>query len=125
MWMVYMLRLSNNALYTGITNDIARRTAAHTAGTGSKYVRAHLPFTVVYIHPTADRSESSIIEAQIKKMTRKNKDVLLNIAPTERILLFCNGCGVVISLSRDDYPEDDFEVPCVICRNIVHHHKDE
>ncbi len=38
---VYMLRCRGGSLYTGMTNDVARRMAMHCSGRGAKYTRAH------------------------------------------------------------------------------------
>ena len=35
-WYVYILRCGDGTLYTGITDDIPRRLAAHRAGKGAK-----------------------------------------------------------------------------------------
>ena len=40
---VYMLRCRGGSLYTGMTNDVARRMAMHCNGRGAKYTRAHPP----------------------------------------------------------------------------------
>lgn len=39
MWYVYVLRCGDGTLYTGTTDDVARRLAAHRAGKGAKYTR--------------------------------------------------------------------------------------
>ena len=36
---VYMLRCRGGSLYTGMTNDVARRMAMHCSGRGAKYTR--------------------------------------------------------------------------------------
>lgn len=36
---VYILRCADGTLYTGITNDVPRRLAAHNSGRGAKYTR--------------------------------------------------------------------------------------
>ena len=36
---VYILQCRDNSLYTGWTNDIGKRLAAHNAGRGAKYTR--------------------------------------------------------------------------------------
>ena len=42
-WWVYVLRCRDGTLYTGITTDLERRLAQHTAGTASKYTRCAGP----------------------------------------------------------------------------------
>ena len=44
---VYILKCSDNTLYTGITKDIERRMAEHENGTGAKYTKGRGPFKVV------------------------------------------------------------------------------
>jgi putative endonuclease len=72
-----MIRLSNSALYTGITNDVHKRMATHAKGRGSKYVRSHLPFSLVYLELCADRSSASAIEKRIKSLKHKQKSSLI------------------------------------------------
>lgn len=43
MWQVYILRCADGTLYTGSTNDVEKRLAAHNAGRGAKYTRAGGP----------------------------------------------------------------------------------
>ena len=45
-----MVSCSDNTLYTGITNDLERRMAAHNAGKdGARYTRSRLPVSLVYL----------------------------------------------------------------------------
>ncbi|HEY6807859.1 MAG TPA: GIY-YIG nuclease family protein [Gemmatimonadales bacterium] len=76
-WMVYMLRCRDGSLYTGVTNDLPRRLAAHRAGWGSAYVRSRLPVRVVYREPQRDRSAALRREAAIKRLPRAAKLALL------------------------------------------------
>lgn len=73
MWIVYILELNNKSLYTGITNDLVARLKKHETGKGSKYVRSHLPFRLVYSEEATDRSQASKRENQIKKLSRAKK----------------------------------------------------
>jgi predicted GIY-YIG superfamily endonuclease len=54
-WVVYILRCRDGSLYTGITNDLTKRLAAHRAGTGARYTRARLPVRLVYREVRATR----------------------------------------------------------------------
>lgn len=47
-WIVYILECAGGSLYTGITNDLARRLRAHASGRGAKYTKRRGPFTVRY-----------------------------------------------------------------------------
>ena len=72
-WHCYIVRCADDTLYTGITNDLAKRIAAHNAGTASKYTRARRPVRLVYSEPHADRSSASKREAELKRLPRKAK----------------------------------------------------
>jgi putative endonuclease len=72
-WVVYLLRCRDGSLYTGITNDLARRLAAHRAGKASAYTRSRRPLRLIYREPARDRSAALRREAAIKRLTRKAK----------------------------------------------------
>lgn len=77
-WFVYMLRCSDDSLYTGVTTDITRRLAEHNGTTkGAKYTKARQPVTLVYSKKAKDRSQAQMKEAEIKKMSREDKLVML------------------------------------------------
>ncbi|MFW5953425.1 MAG: GIY-YIG nuclease family protein [Candidatus Natronoplasma sp.] len=78
MWYLYILRLSDGSLYTGITKDIERRIKQHEEGKGSKYVRSRLPCNLVYIEEMENRSEALRREAEIKKWSKKKKEELVS-----------------------------------------------
>ncbi len=73
MWTVYILRCNDDTLYTGITDNLPRRLAAHNAGRGAKYTRGRGPVTPVYTELAEDKSSALRREAAIKKMTRTEK----------------------------------------------------
>ena len=77
MWYLYILRLSDNSLYTGITTDVERRLEEHREGEGSKYVRSRLPCDLVYREKHEDRSSALKKEAEIKKMSKEGKEELV------------------------------------------------
>ena len=74
-WYVYLLRCADDTLYTGITTDLFRRLRQHNgelAG-GAKYTRAKRPVQLVWSDRCASRSEASIREAWLKKLSRGEK----------------------------------------------------
>lgn len=77
-WNVYILKCSDGTLYTGCTNDLIKRLALHNSGKGAKYTRSRLPVIIVYSETCANQSESLKRENAIKKLTRKQKDLLLS-----------------------------------------------
>jgi len=72
-WFVYILKCSDNSLYTGITTNIVKRIATHNKGTGAKYTKHRKPVALVYSEPSLDRSSASKREAQIKSLSRLEK----------------------------------------------------
>jgi putative endonuclease len=71
-WWVYLLRCRDGTLYCGMTNDLARRLAAHGRGR-VKYTRGRLPVEVVHVEPAADRSDALRREARLKRLRRSQK----------------------------------------------------
>jgi predicted GIY-YIG superfamily endonuclease len=83
-WFVYILRCSDDSLYTGITIDVERRTKQHNAGTASRYTRTRLPVEVEYQEPHASRSLALKREAEVKAMARLEKESLITRAANRR-----------------------------------------
>lgn len=69
----YVLRCADGTLYTGWTNDLERRLAAHNAGAGAKYTRSRLPVELYYAEPHESRDEAMRREYAIKHLTRRQK----------------------------------------------------
>lgn len=84
MYTVYILECADGTLYTGITNDLPRRLAAHQAGTAARYTRARGFRALRYSEPQPDRSAAQIREAAIKRLSRAQKEALIadNTLPT-------------------------------------------
>lgn len=74
---VYMLRCGDGSLYTGWTNDLARRLKAHAAGKGGKYTRSRLPVALVYTERYSTPQEARSREWHIKQLSRADKLRLL------------------------------------------------
>ena len=79
-WTVYIVRCANGSLYTGITNNLAGRIADHNAGRGAKYTASFGPVVLVWKRRKKDRSAASVLEAAIKKLTRRGKERFLRPA---------------------------------------------
>ncbi len=73
MYQVYILRCGDGTLYTGITNDLPRRLAAHSSGRGAKYTRSRLPVELVWHEEQPDKSAALRRELQIKALSRAEK----------------------------------------------------
>ena len=72
-WQVYIIRCSDDSLYTGITLDVERRLTEHGGARGAKYFRGKRPRQLVYLEDGHTRSSASRREAAIKKLTRAAK----------------------------------------------------
>ena len=78
-WIVYILRCKDDSLYTGITIDMERRLLEHNGDNrlGSRYTRARRPVTLVYQEQVASRSLAAKREAQIKQLSKADKELLI------------------------------------------------
>ena len=73
----YILKCSDDTLYTGWTNDIKERVHTHNTGNGAKYTKSRLPVRLMYWEVFKTKSEALKRECQIKKYTRKQKLTLI------------------------------------------------
>jgi len=79
-WFLYVVRCSDNSFYTGITTDITRRLNEHnTTSKGAKYTRSRRPVELVYWTDFKDRSTAAKAEARFKKLSRKEKEMILDL----------------------------------------------
>jgi putative endonuclease len=76
-WFLYIVRCRDDSLYTGITNDLARRLRAHDRGDGARYTRGRGPVKLVHLEHYPDRAAASRREAAVKRLTRRDKRALL------------------------------------------------
>lgn len=74
---VYILRCGDGSLYTGWTNDLPRRLAAHQQGKGGKYTRSHLPVALAYREALATPEEARKREWALKQLSRREKLALI------------------------------------------------
>lgn len=70
---VYLLRCADGTLYTGWTNDLHKRLAAHNAGTGAKYTRSRRPVELFYYETFETKEEAMRRECAVKRLTRAQK----------------------------------------------------
>ena len=73
----YMLQCGDWSLYTGWTNDPARRLAVHQAGRGGKYTRSRLPVELVWLEEWPTKEEAMAREWAVKQLTRRQKLALV------------------------------------------------
>jgi putative endonuclease len=75
------LRCGDGTLYTGATNDLPRRMAAHALGRGARYTRSRLPLELAWSAPARGRSGALRREAAIKRLSRAEKLALVAAGP--------------------------------------------
>jgi len=72
-WYLYVLRCSDNTLYTGITPDLEARLARHQAGKGAAYTATRRPVEMIGAWSFGGRSEALKAEIAFKRQTRATK----------------------------------------------------
>ena len=78
-WTLYLIRLKNGDLYTGITTDVERRFAEHQAGgkKAARYLRGKGPLQLVYSRQIGSRSAAQQAEAAVRKLSKPAKEQLV------------------------------------------------
>jgi len=74
MFYCYILRCSDNTLYTGYTNDLDKRLKAHNSGNGAKYTKFRRPCVMVYYESYDNKHDAMSREYYVKHcMSRADK----------------------------------------------------
>jgi putative endonuclease len=82
-----VLKCSDDTFYTGYTNDLENRLKVHNGegktesakSTGAKYTRGRRPVILYYHEELKDKSSAMKREYEIKQLTRKQKEELINV----------------------------------------------
>lgn len=77
-WIVYILKCSDDTLYTGVSVDVDRRIAMHNAGKGAKYTRGRGPVSICYREICQSKADALRREHEIKSLSRKKKLALID-----------------------------------------------
>ena len=72
-WKVYIIRCTDDSLYTGITTDLEKRFEQHKNKKGAKYFYAHTPQEIIYTEEGHTRSSATKREMEIKSLPRDEK----------------------------------------------------
>ncbi len=84
---VYIVRCADGTYYTGYTNNLENRIKLHNKGNGAKYLKGKLPVQLVYAKEYKYYKNAVHAERNLKKLTRKGKEVLIaNYERTNRNL---------------------------------------
>ena len=73
----YLLECADGSLYCGWTNCLWERVKVHNEGRGAKYTRGRRPVELVYFEEFATKQEAMQREAAIKRLTRQEKEKLV------------------------------------------------
>jgi len=79
MFFVYILKCSDDTLYTGWTTNIDDRVKKHSNGKGAKYTRGRLPVELEYVEELPDKSMAMKRECEIKNLSRSEKLALITL----------------------------------------------
>ena len=73
LWVVYLIRCSDESLYCGITNDLKNRLIAHNSGKGAKYTRFRRPVELVAASSEMTKSDALKLEYRVKQVPASKK----------------------------------------------------
>lgn len=77
-YFVYVVECSDATYYTGCTNNLKRRLNQHNfSKKGAYYTKLRRPVKLIYTEEFETRRGALKREAQIKRLTRKQKEKLL------------------------------------------------
>ncbi len=79
MYFVYILKCSDDSLYTGIAKDLEKRLKEHNnSELAAKYTRSRRPVQLVFSKEFETRSLALKEEASIKKLSKQEKLKIIN-----------------------------------------------
>ncbi|MDO8751776.1 MAG: GIY-YIG nuclease family protein [Dehalococcoidia bacterium] len=74
---VYILQCSDGSYYTGHTDNLEQRIAAHQRGEISGYTAVRRPVKLVFVQDFPSREEAFQVERQVKGWARQKKEALI------------------------------------------------
>lgn len=80
MYYTYMLRCSDNSIYTGMTNNLENRLNEHflKGKKGAKYTKSHNVIKLEVAWKSKEKSLACKLEYQIKTLNKRQKEFLIN-----------------------------------------------
>ena len=90
MYYTYMIRCSDNSIYTGMTNNLEKRINEHLlkSKNGAKYTKSHNAVKLEIAWKSKDKSLACKLEYQLKTLTKKQKE---DIIKGEKISQYLSG----------------------------------
>ena len=81
---VYMVKCSDNTLYTGIAKNVVQRVEDHNSSSkGAKYTKVRQPVTLVYSEKHRSKNAALKREMRLKKLSRVQKERLVALQKTK------------------------------------------
>jgi putative endonuclease len=82
-WHVYVVRVADGSLYTGISTDVERRVAEHAraGGRGAKYLRGRGPLELVFRTEVGSRARALRVERGLKRLSKARKERIVTERP--------------------------------------------
>ena len=79
MYYTYMLRCSDNSIYTGMTHNLEERIEEHRSNgkEAAKYTKSHEVIKLEIAWKSKDKSLACKLEYQIKNLTKQQKENLI------------------------------------------------
>ena len=74
---VYLLKCADGSYYTGHTNDLEARVAAHQQGSIPGYTQTRRPVRLLFAEVLPSRTDALERERQIKGWSRRKKEALI------------------------------------------------
>ena len=76
---VYIVKCADGTYYTGRATDISKRLRQHNGSLkqGAKYTRTRRPVELIFYEKFLTKSSAGKREAEIKKLTRREKEILI------------------------------------------------
>lgn len=81
MYFVYLMKCNDGSIYTGITNDLARRLKQHQNKKGGAYTATHPVNKIVYTEKFPTKNAALKREVEIKSWRRERKLKLIHRHP--------------------------------------------
>lgn len=74
---LYILRCEDGSIYIGTAKDYLKRYEKHLSGKGAKYTKAHKVKKIERVFLCEDRSIACILESEIKKLKKSEKETII------------------------------------------------
>lgn len=83
---VYILKCADETLYVGSTNDLEKRLHQHNhLKSGAHYTKIRRPVSLAYSENCKNFSEARKREADLKRLTRRQKIILIDSGTKKNI----------------------------------------